>query len=502
MQLSLFCGLAVVPGTMPEESAVGLQPPRKGGRIKRALILLVIVILLLCAFAGAAYWQVVQLSRRQLITELLDVARDMESRKEYTAARELYMRAAKVNAKSPDKAVAMESAAKIQFEADSQAAARAVIERQIAEIRGTLADLEMRKQGLEGEKAQLDREVQALDNAKARLGDQIIQLQEDTRQKTSQFAELTASVGGLSTRKDQLTAMVSELDDARAKLQAGIDRIKWMADFPEAMLKYHETVFKPAVRQLGDASLRLSVVVRAVDLGLKTDDYIGALIAKEMEIGGSVREAQAAVERGRILVAQGDLSPEVGKLLRSQQANLERIVDTLVEQCSRFGKKEIQRGALNSWLGSMPDDLNNIVRIERKLYESAAPVGWPADDTPLVKEVRGAINSADIVKYLDMLDRKETWESNVEVAYLAANPSATIRALVPGTVVISLQDSPVRNAEEAASKMGEAGDETPVSVKYIDAGAWAKGIMTPKTLVATKKELAAISWRTSYKKIK
>ena len=64
MQLSLFCGLAVVPGTMPEESAVGLQPPRKGGRIKRALILLVIVILLLCAFAGAAYWQVVQLSRR------------------------------------------------------------------------------------------------------------------------------------------------------------------------------------------------------------------------------------------------------------------------------------------------------------------------------------------------------------------------------------------------------------------------------------------------------
>jgi hypothetical protein len=50
--------------------------------------------------------------------------------------------------------------------------------------------------------------------------------------------------------------------------------------------------------------------------------------------------------------------------------------------------------------------------------------------------------------------------------------------------------------------MGEAGDETPVSVKYIDAGAWAKGIMTPKTLVATKKELAAISWRTSYKKIK
>ena len=502
MQLSLFCGLGVVPGTMPEEPTAGVQPPRKGGRIKRALILLVIVILLLCAFAGAAYWQVVQLSRRQLMTELLDVARDMEGRKEYTAARELYMRAAKVNAKSPDKAVAMESAAKIQFAADSQAAERAVIERQIAEIRGILADLEMRKQGLEEEKAQLDREVQTLDSAKARLGDQIIQLQEDARQKTLQFAELTASVGGLSTRKDQLTAMVSELDDARVKLQASIDRIKWIADFPEAMLKYHETVFKPAVRQLGDASLRLSVVVRAVDLGLKTDDYIGALIAKEMEIGGCVREAQAAVERGRILVAQGDLSPEVGKLLRSQQANLERIIDTLVEQCSRFGKKEIQRGALNSWLGSMPDDLNNIIKIERRLYESAAPIGWPADDTPLVKEVRGAINSADIVKYLDMLDRKETWESNVEVAYLAANPSAAIRALVPGTVVISLQESLVRNAEEAASKMGEAGDETPVTVKFIEAGAWAKGIMTPKTLVATKKELAAISWRTSYKKIK
>lgn len=502
MQLSLFCGLAVVPGTMPEESTVGLQPPRKGGRIKRALILLVIVILLLCAIAGAAYWQIVQLSRRQLIAELLDVARDMESRKEYMAARELYMRTVKVNTKSPDKAVAMESAAKIQYAADSYAAERAVIERQIAEIRGTLADLEMRKQGVDGEKARLDREVQALDSAKARLSDQLIQLQEDTRQKTSQFAELTAAVGGLSTRKDQLTATVGELDDARAKLQANIDRIKWIADFPEAMLKYHETVFKPAVRQLGDASLRLSVVVRAVDLGLKTDDYIGALIAKEMEIGGCVREAQAAVERGRILVAQGDLSPEVGKLLRSQQANLERIVDTLVEQCSRFGKKEIQRGALNSWLGSMPDDLNNIVKIERKLYESAAPVGWPADDTPLVKEVRGAINSADIVKYLDMLDRKEAWESNVEVAYLAANPPASIRALVPGTMVISIQESPVRNAEEAASKMGEAGDETPVSVKYIEAGAWAKGIMTPKALVATKKDLSAISWRTSYKKIK
>lgn len=502
MQLSLFCGLAVVPGTMPEESTVGLQPPRKGGRIKRALILLVIVILLLCAIAGAAYWQIVQLSRRQLIAELLDVARDMESRKEYMAARELYMRTVKVNTKSPDKAVAMESAAKIQYAADSYAAERAVIERQIAEIRGTLADLEMRKQGVDGEKARLDREVQALDSAKARLSDQLIRLQEDTRQKTSQFAELTAAVGGLSTRKDQLTATVGELDDARAKLQANIDRIKWIADFPEAMLKYHETVFKPAVRQLGDASLRLSVVVRAVDLGLKTDDYIGALIAKEMEIGGCVREAQAAVERGRILVAQGDLSPEVGKLLRSQQANLERIVDTLVEQCSRFGKKEIQRGALNSWLGSMPDDLNNIVKIERKLYESAAPVGWPADDTPLVKEVRGAINSADIVKYLDMLDRKEAWESNVEVAYLAANPPASIRALVPGTMVISIQESPVRNAEEAASKMGEAGDETPVSVKYIEAGAWAKGIMTPKALVATKKDLSAISWRTSYKKIK
>ena len=501
MQLSTICGLAVVPSTMQEDSTASASP-RKGGRVKRALIMLVVVFLLLCALAGAAYWQSVQLSRRQLISELLDVARNMEGRMEFTAARELYMRAAKVNTKSPDKAIAVEGAAKIQFAADSQAAERAENERQIAEIRSTLADLQMRKQGVDGDKARLDREVQTLDSAKARLSDQLIQLQEDTRQKTSQFAELTASVGGLSTRKDQLTAMVGELDDTRAKLQANIDRIKWIADFPEAMLKYHETVFKPAVRQLGDASLRLSVVVRAVDLGLKTDDYIGALIAKEMEIGGCVREAQAAVERGRILVAQGDFSPEVGKLLRSQQANLEHIVDTLVEQCSRFGKMEIQRGALNSWLSSMPDDLNNIVRIERKLYESAAPVGWPADDTPLVKEVRGAINTADIVKYLDMLDRKETWDSNVEVAYLAANPSVAIRALLPGTVVISLQDSPVRNAEEAVSKMGESGDEAPVTVKYIEAGAWAKGIMTPKTLVATKKELAAISWRTSYKKIK
>ena len=150
----------------------------------------------------------------------------------------------------------------------------------------------------------------------------------------------------------------------------------------------------------------------------------------------------------------------------------------------------------------MPDDLNNMVKIERKLYESAAPVGWPADDTPLVKEVRGAINSAGIVKYLDMLDRKETWESNVEVAYLAVNPPASIRALVPGTVVISLQDGAVRNAEEIGAKLGGFGDDQQLSVKYVDAGAWAKGIMTPQTLVATKKDLAPITWRTSYKRIK
>lgn len=112
------------------------------------------------------------------------------------------------------------------------------------------------------------------------------------------------------------------------------------------------------------------------------------------------------------------------------------------------------------------------------------------------------MNSATIVKYLDMLDRKETWESNVEVAYLAANPSPSIRALVPGTVVISLQDSPVRNAEEAISKIEEVEDNTPVTVKYIEARAWAKGIMVPQIIVATKEELTAISWRTSYKKVK
>ena len=177
MKLSTLCKLAVVSSTMPAESAAG-APPRKGRRIKRALILLVIVLLLLCALAGAAYWQIVQLSRRQLISELLDVARNMDGRKEFTAARELYMRAAKVNTKSPDKAIAMEGAAKIQFAADSQAAERAENERQIAEIRSTLADLQMRKQGVDGDKARLDREVQTLDSAKARLSDQLNQLQE------------------------------------------------------------------------------------------------------------------------------------------------------------------------------------------------------------------------------------------------------------------------------------------------------------------------------------
>ena len=500
--MSMLSGLAVIPEATTVEPSSSVPKSSIGKRIKRFLIATGIMLFILGALGGAAYWRLYQITRERLISELMMTAANMESQTEFMAARDLYLRAAKVNVRSPQNAIAQEKAGRIQPEADRQAAQRAVIDRQIAEIRGTLADLEMRKQRLEEEKDRLDREVQTLSGAKTQVGDQLVRLQEDVRQKTSQFAELTASVSGLSTRNDQLTAMVSELDDARAKLQASVDRIKWIAGFPEAMLKYHETVFKPAVRQLGDASLRLSVVVRAVDLGLKNDDYIGALIAKEMEVGGCVREAQAVIERGRILVAQGDLSPEVGKLIRSQQANLERIVDTLVGQCSRFSKKEIQRGALNSWLGSMPDDLNNIVKIERKLYESAAPVGWPADDTPLVKEVRGAINSADIVKYLDMLDRNEAWESNVEVAYLAANPPASIRALVPGTVVISVQDSPVRNAEEAASKMGEAGDDAPVTVKYIEAGALAKGVMTPKTLVATKKELAAISWRTSYKKIK
>jgi len=107
MQLSTFCGLAVVSSAMPEAPAAGAMPPRRGGRIKRALILLVIMILLLGALAGAAYWQMEQLSRRQLISELLEVARDMESREEFTAARELYMRAGKVNTKCPDKALAL-----------------------------------------------------------------------------------------------------------------------------------------------------------------------------------------------------------------------------------------------------------------------------------------------------------------------------------------------------------------------------------------------------------
>ncbi|MGI6598317.1 MAG: hypothetical protein ACOX3F_01215 [Kiritimatiellia bacterium] len=502
MMTSTFCGLAIVSGAIPEGPSADMQPPRKGSRLKRTLRLLIILFLLLCAIISAVYWQIIHLSRRQLITQLIDVARDMEVQKEYAASRELYLRATKVNTKSLDKTTAMESVEKIQHDADRQAAERAVIERKIAEIRGMLADLEIRKRGLEGEKAQLDREVQALDSAKAKLDNQIILLQENIRKMASQFKQLTASVGGLTTQKDQLTTTIRVLDDTRAKLQASVDRIQWITDFPEAMLKYHETIFKPAVRQLGDASLRLSVVVRAVDLGLKTDDYIGALIAKEMEIGGCVREAQAVIEQGRILVAQGNMSPEVGKLLRSQQANLERIVNTLVEQCSRFNQKEIRRGALKSWLGSMPDDLNHIIKIERKLYESAAPAGWPSDDIPLVKEVRGTMNSATIVKYLDMLDRKETWESNVEVAYLAANPSPSIRALVPGTVVISLQDSPVRNAEEAISKIEEVEDNTPVTVKYIEARAWAKGIMVPQIIVATKEELTAISWRTSYKKVK
>ena len=502
MMTSTFCGLAIVSGAIPEGPSADMQPPRKGSRLKRTLRLLIILFLLLCAIISAVYWQIIHLSRRQLITQLIDVARDMEVQKEYAASRELYLRATKVNTKSLDKTTAMESVEKIQHDADRQAAERAVIERKIAEIRGMLADLEIRKRGLEGEKAQLDREVQALDSAKAKLDNQIILLQENIRKMASQFKQLTASVGGLTTQKDQLTTTIRVLDDTRAKLQASVDRIQWITDFPEAMLKYHETIFKPAVRQLGDASLRLSVVVRAVDLGLKTDDYIGALIAKEMEIGGCVREAQAVIEQGRILVAQGNMSPEVGKLLRSQQANLERIVNTLVEQCSRFNQKEIRRGALKSWLGSMPDDLNHIIKIERKLYESAAPAGWPSDDIPLVKEVRGTMNSATIVKYLDMLDRKETWESNVEVAYLAANPSPSIRALVPGTVVISLQDSPVRNAEEAISKIEEVEDNTPVTVKYIEARAWAKEIMVPQIIVATKEELTAISWRTSYKKVK
>lgn len=345
---------------------------------------------------------------------------------------------------------------------------------------------------LQRKKGEIEKQCQDLESLKTDHD----RIDKEVSDLNNQALALKAVIENLESKKQVLENTTASMDKSYRDLQKKVEASEWVIKTPELMLAYHRKVVKPAILQLDEVVRRMAMVVKAVEFGLVSEGFLLEQAGNEIRDGGRIAEAKSVIKTGGLNLAEiQDLTPEQKRWATVQQSALQDLVDSIEKQLKAYAKDDVSRESLYSWLKGKPDDLNNIIRLQRTMLESFIPGGWASDGMSKVDDWIEAPSKEYITKIVGLQSDNKQWSTYVEVTRVDDGAPQDFHALMPGDIIVELDDKKVTSAEMLRDTLSSMPMDQGVIIAYIPAKDLKLGIRKKKTISGKVGDCQALHYK-------